>query len=169
MDHRYHETSIAVPAPIDRVFAYLDDHARLSSHMRKPSWQMGGGRMLVQLDGAQGKAVGSRIRLAGRVWGIPLAVDEVVTERRVPTSKVWETVGVPRLLVIGSYRMGFQVTTAPAGSLVRVFIEYQLPVPRVARCLGCLLGRFYAAWCTERMAVDARRHFQGDIEQEHRS
>ena len=42
----------------------------------------------------------------GRILGLKLSLDEVVTERDPPARKVWETVGVPRLLVIGPYRMG---------------------------------------------------------------
>jgi hypothetical protein len=38
------EQSAFVAAPADSVFAYADDPARLSSHMSKSSWMMGGGR-----------------------------------------------------------------------------------------------------------------------------
>jgi hypothetical protein len=43
MPHHF-ESSAFVPAPIDGVFSYLDDHVRLASHMSKSSWMMGGGR-----------------------------------------------------------------------------------------------------------------------------
>ena len=140
------------------LFELLDDHRRLSAHMEKSSWMMLGSRMELRLDAGGGRAVGSRIRLAGRVLGLPLAVEEAVIERTPPSRKVWETLGTPRLLVIGPYRMGFE--TAPAGerSRLRVFIEYELP-RGPARVLGWLLGPPYARWCVLRMLNDAARSF----------
>jgi len=52
---QHYETNAFVPSPADRVFAFIDDHTSLSSHMSKSSWQMGWGRMEVELDEAQGK------------------------------------------------------------------------------------------------------------------
>lgn len=156
---RHGERSVFVPAPVETVFAYVDDHMALSSHMRRSSWKMGGGKMKIEMDAEEGKRVGSRIRLAGRVFGIRLWVDEVVIEREPPYYKVWETIGQPRLLVIGRYRMGFRATPQSVGSLLRVFIDYDLPGTPIARLLGHLLGRYYANWCTRQLAFDAREHF----------
>ena len=148
-----------VSAPADRVFAYVDDHARLASHMSKPSWKMGGGRMSIEVDQAQGRRVGSRIRLAGRVFGIDLCVEEIVTQYAPPYRKTWETVDSPRLLVIGQYRMGFELTPHEAGSVLRVFVDYSLPEHGAAHWLGRLFARYYARWCTEQMLDDTTRHF----------
>src|SRR5262245_12627000 len=97
----HYECSAIVQATAEELFKHVDDYARLSSHMQESSWAMGGGRMNIDTDANRGCAVGSRMSIAGRVFGIRLAVDEVVTERLVPHRKVWETVGRPRLLVIG--------------------------------------------------------------------
>src|SRR5262249_9720047 len=64
---RHDESSGVVQAPVDRVFAYVDEHTRLSSHMSQSSWKMGGGRMVIELDAGRGQRVGSRIRLTGRI------------------------------------------------------------------------------------------------------
>ena len=159
LTHSY-ESSAVVRAPADRVFAYIDDHTRLSSHMTKSSWRMGGGRMRVELDEGLGKKVGSRIRLAGRVFGIELSVEETVTERVPPRRKVWETTGSPKLLVIGQYRMGFELLPNVEQTNLRVFIEYALPVRAPARWLGLLLAGSYARWCTRQMVDDAVKYFE---------
>jgi len=153
------ETSAPVPAPVDKVFAHVDDHTRLSSHMSRSSWMMGGGRMEIELDSGRGQTVGSRIRLAGKIFGMRLSVEEVVTERDPPHRKVWETTGSPRLLVIGRYRMGFEVTPRGNSALLRVYIDYALPESVPARWFGYLLGRYYARWCARQMVNDAVRHF----------
>ena len=157
---RHEESTGLVSAPAAHVFAHVDDHARLSSHMSQSSWKMGGGRMDVVLDAERGQRVGSVIRLDGTVFGVRLFVEEVVTEREPPYRKAWETVGEPRLLVIGAYRMGFELTPeAGDGSRLRVFIDYALPERGLAHWLGRLFGRSYARWCTRRMVADAVRQF----------
>lgn len=115
--------------------------------------------MELQLDEQQGRSVGSRMRLAGRVFGIALSVEEIVTERHSPFRKVWETTGAPRLLVIAHYRLGFEVTPKGSGSVLRVFIDYALPEKGVARWCGVFFGNYYAKWCTHQMLKDAVAHF----------
>jgi hypothetical protein len=88
---RHHESATFVPATPARLFAHVDDHARLSSHMNTSSWMMGGGHMDIELDAGRGQRVGSQIRVAGRVWGVDLSLEEIVIERRPPDRKVWET------------------------------------------------------------------------------
>ena len=157
-DARYplhHHSEVAVDADAHRLFALLDDHRRLAIHMEKPSLMMAGATMQIETDALQGKAVGSLIRITGRVLGVRLAVDEVVIERVPPLRKTWETRGEPQLLVIGAYRMGFTIAAEANRSRLVVLIDYRLPPRGYARRLGLLFGRTYAAWCTRRMANDA--------------
>ena len=159
MTFRHYESSAIVPARAERLFDFVDDHASLSAHMGKPSWKMGWSSMEIILDENRGRSIGSHICLTGRVLGIRLSVEEVVTERNPPRSKVWKTVGSPRLLVIGHYRMGFEISAQGDASLLRVFIDYALPDAAPARWLGLLFGRFYAKWCVGQMIDGALNHF----------
>jgi len=154
------ECAAPVNAAAAAVFDYADDPARFGSHMQDRSWRMGGGRMDFELDQSLGQAVGSVIRLSGRIFGLRLFLEASIVERSPPHRKVWETVSEPRLLVIGRYRMGFEVTAIGDAALLRVFINYALPVHGVGRVLGSLLGRYYAQWCVQRMLNDTLRHFQ---------
>jgi hypothetical protein len=159
---RHFAMAARVAAPADDVFALVDDHARLSAHMSRRSWAMGGGSMTVESDSARGQAVGSRLMLHGIVFGLRLFVEEAVVERTPPYRKVWETVGEPRLLVIGRYRMGFDIEQQGTSSLLTVFIDYDLPTRWTSRWLGALFGSGYARWCAARMANDAARHFAAE-------
>ena len=116
--------------------------------------------MAIEFDASEGRAVGAKIRLRGRVVGIPLFVEESITERKPPLRKVWETTGAPKLLVISQYRMGFEIAPKAQSSQLRVFIDYALPDGSYSRWLGRLFGHFYARWCTQRMADDAASHFK---------
>ena len=158
---RHNESTALVRASPEELFQRLDDHTQLSGHMSKSSWMMGGGSMTTETDEAGGRSVGSHIRLSGRILGMQLYVDEVVTQRNPPFEKTWETVAEPRLLVIGAYRMGFTVADDGSDSRLRVFIDYALPSRGVAHWLGRLLGGSYARWCTRRMVADAARHYAG--------
>lgn len=153
-----------VAATRTAVFAYLDDHARLVKHMDTPNWRMGWGRMSTTSDAAEGRAVGSRLCVSGRVFGVALAVEEVVEVREPPVRKVWATLGEPRLLVIGPYRMRFELKEiaqeVPVTDLV-VEIEYALPDRGGPRLLARLLAQPYATWCTTRMVDDARKALGG--------
>lgn len=154
-----YEARGTVAATPRNLFEHLDDPHHLSSHMEQRSMPMMGTTMTLDTDALGGRAIGSVIRMRGRVLGLPLALDETVTEREPPVLKAWETNGEPRLLVIGRYRMGFRIAPAAGGSALAVFIVYALPARGLPRLLGRLLARSYARWCCERMLADAVAHF----------
>lgn len=156
---RHYETTTVVTAPPEQVFRFADEQTQLSSHMSESSPMMGGGRMQVEMDEGGGHRVGSHIRLSGRAFGIPLAVEEVVIERSAPWRKVWATIGQPALIVIGHYRMGFEVAPHQSGASLRVFIDYALPEGSMSRLAGTLFSGYYAKWCAQQMAKDVAAHF----------
>lgn len=153
-------SALPIAASAEAVFGYLDDHRNLSAHMEQPSWAMMGSRIEVHMDARGTRCVGSKFGFTGRLLAIPLAVEEIVTQREPPRLKTWATVSEPTLWVIGRYRMGFSIVPGPASSPLPVFIDYDLPEGPGTRALGWLLGGFYARWCTRGMAADAARHFK---------
>ena len=120
---------------------------------------MMGSRMSTEVDADGGRTIGSKIRMEGRMIGIPLSLEEVITERQVPSRKFWETIGAPKLLIIAHYRMGFELTPNGNATQVRVFIDYSVPTTAPGSWLGRLLGGVYARWCTRQMADGAAKHF----------
>lgn len=126
----HREALVDIAADPAAIFAVLDDHSRLSAHMEKRSLMMAGATMKTELDSQRGQAVGSVIRMKGRVLGVSLHVEEVVTHYEPPVRKTWETRGQPRLLVIGRYRMGFELSRQP-------------PVPA---CVSGLTTALQPAW-----------------------
>ena len=154
------ESVTHLDATLAAAFEYLDDFRKLSAHMEEPSAMMMGSKMTIETDAAGGRAVGSHVRMAGKVCGITLALDEVVMERDPPRRKAWQTIDA-KLLVIGPYRLGFELSPQGEGTGLRVFIDYALPARAPARWLGHLFAASYARWCTGRMAAGAARHFNG--------
>lgn len=119
---------------------------------------MAGSSMHTEFDEQRFRAVGSRLRMRGRVLGMPLTLQEQVVVRDPPRRKVWATVGEPSLLAVGAYRMGFELEADGDGVAVR--IDYELPSRGAARWLGRVLGRAYARWCVRTIVRDARRALQ---------
>src|SRR3989344_2602324 len=154
---RHYENSITISASTEDLFAYIDDHIRLSSHMNKSSWMMGGGKMNTSIDEKVGKEIGSHIHMSGNVFGIKLYLDEGMTRREPPHLKEWETVGTPKLLIIGKYKMKVAITPQENGSLLQVSIDYELPTTYV--WLGKLLSGVYAKWCVQQMIKSPQNYF----------
>jgi hypothetical protein len=156
---RHDETTLDVGASPAALFDHLDDQERLARHMEKPSMMMMGGKMFYAFDAAKGRSVGSVIRMGGSFLWLKLFVEEAITERDPPRRKVWETRGLPKLLIIGGYRMGFAIKPMGAVSKLNVWIDYELPKSGIGRTLGFLFAPAYARWCVRRMAQDAKRTF----------
>ena len=154
----HHVTSATLNVPAAALFDYLDDFRKLSAHMEKPSPMMLGSRMTIEMDAGNGRAIGSTVRMSGRMLGMHLDLKEVVIERTPPVRKTWRTVDA-NLLVIGSYTLGFQLEGRGLTTHLLVFIDYSLPETPAGRWLGRLFAKRYARWCTERMVKDAIRHF----------
>ncbi len=153
---QYAESIHVAASPVD-VFGYIDDHMKFSSHMNSSSWMMGGGKMNTYVDGLKGKEIGSHIKMDGKVFGIYVSLDEVVTAHEPPRLKVWKTVGTPKLLIIGQYQMKVEIEPEVTGSLVKVSIDYELPSTLV--WLGKLLSGWYAKWCVQQMLEGTKSHF----------
>jgi hypothetical protein len=131
--------------------------------MEKPSLMMAGATMKIETDSQKGQALGSLTTVKGRVLCMALSVSEEVTDYAPPFRKTWETLDVPQLLVIGAYRMGFELIPVESTSQLRVWIDYDLPTGWWGRWLGKLLGGFYANWCVQHMSSDAALAFcEGD-------
>ena len=156
--HHYEDAADLKAAPSE-LFAFVDDHQRFSSHMNESSWMMGGSKMSTRVDEGKGQAVGSHIIMSGRIFGFLLELDEVVTVHRPPVEKVWQTVGRPKLLVIGQYQMGVRIRPRPDATRLTVFIDYALPDGVVTYWLGRLFGGMYARWCVKQMLAGSIAYF----------
>jgi hypothetical protein len=154
------ETTVRIDFAAETVFAHLDDHRHLGAHMSSSSWMMLGSKMDYEFDTHEARSVGSKFGFHGKILGIAMSANQVVAIRMPPRLKVWETIGVPNLWVIGRYRMGFEIVPEGRSCRLRVFIDYDLPDKAPAWLLGIIFANAYARWCTGRMAKDTASYFQ---------
>ncbi|MEO6280173.1 hypothetical protein [Roseateles sp.] len=54
---------------------------------------------------------------------------------------------------------GLELTRNGASSLVRVFVDYSLPLNALGSWLGFWLSAVHARWCTRQMVMGAARQF----------
>lgn len=158
------QADVEVTTSAERLFDYMDEQANPGRHMQRSSIMMLWGSMAYDFDEARGRSIGSVIKMTGKVAGLKLYVDEVVIQRQRPFLKAWETVGEPRLLVIGNYRMRFQIEDSGRLCRLHVFIDYNYPSSVVGRIAGTLLGAIYARWCVNRMAAAAKAAFSAKLD-----
>ena len=161
---RHEEARCEVAASPTTVFEHIDRPERLSAHMSRKSWQLGGMAMSIETDAKGGRVVGSHFWLRGGMFGIRLNVECVVVNRRAPKFKEWQTLGTPRLLVIGPYRMAVRIVPRDGHSTVTIAIDYAMPAQGWQRLLAGAFGRMYARWCVRQMARDLVIRFDGYID-----
>ncbi|HLE49454.1 MAG TPA: SRPBCC family protein [Patescibacteria group bacterium] len=157
---KHYEESVLVSATPDEIFNFADNHKNFSAHMNKSSWMMGGGSMETEMDEGKGQKLGSHIKLHGKVFGFNLFLDEAITKYSPPNHKEWKTVGNINLLVVDHYKLGFEIKPEKENSLLKVYIDYNLPKPFFTKLLGLLLGSIYAKWCVKQMIKGVDEHFK---------
>ena len=115
--------------------------------------------METRVDEGNGQKLGSHIKMSGKVFGINLFLDEVITKHEPPFKKEWETVGDINLVVIDHYKLGFKITPKGGNLELKVFIDYELPKSLRTYWLGILFGEMYAKWCVNQMLKGVSGHF----------
>lgn len=154
------ENNIQIEATPEEVFAFADNQLNFSSHMNTSSWMLGGGSMETDIDSLNGQAVGSHIKMYGKAFGFKLFLDEVITLHEPPYRKEWQTVGELKILVIGHYKLGFEITPDEKGVNFRVYIDYEKPSRFIEQMLYIVLSGVYANWCVNQMIDGVKKHFQ---------
>lgn len=76
--------------------------------MQKRSLMMLGATMRYDVDAGNGQVVGSIVKMRGKVLGMELLVEEIITEWHPPWRKSWQTLDRPKFLVIDSYGLRHQ-------------------------------------------------------------
>lgn len=155
------ETTALAHAPAARVFAYLDDPKALAAHMGESSKMMMGSRMSIDLDAGDGRMIGSKIRMQGSMMGIPLSLEEVITERQAPGRKVWETIGTHGARLFEDKLHYRRARSRPSD--VAVFMRMRMLACHFLSCVSRVAGtlkkfkllRYQDLVCQRRLAANA--------------
>ena len=120
---------------------------------------MGGKMEMERLPGPE-KGVGAGFRWTGRVLGFSLDFTETVTLWKENEKKVWETIGSPKLIILGWYRMRLVTEARGNGTRASLQIEYAPPEGFFYKLLSKALAGWYADWCLSRMLGDTKKSLE---------
>lgn len=148
---------IQIRAPVEKVFAFMDDLAKTGMHMSERSMMMMGSKLKLEHTSGPEKGEGAVFRWSGKVAGLPVDFTEAVFRWKENEEKIWETVGSPQMIILGWYRMRLSTKPGGEGTSVSLEIEYAPPKGFFYRLLYLGLAGWYANWCLSKMLGDTKK------------
>lgn len=128
-------------------------------HLSQSFMMMGSKLTLEQLRGP-GKGAGATFHWSGKVMEMPIDITETVTKWIANKEKVWETIGFPRMIILGWYRMSLKLTAVSEGTLTSLQIEYTRPDGWFYKVLSFFFAGWYSRWCLNKMLSGAKKEFE---------
>lgn len=151
---------ITVRASPEKVFTFMDDLSKTGIHMSQSSMMMMGSKLtLEQLEGPS-KGVGATFHWSGKVMGMPIDITETVTKWIENKEKVWETIGSPKIIILGWYRMSLKTENVGESTLASLQIEYTKPNGWFYKILSFFFAGWYSRWCLNNMLTDTRMQLE---------
>jgi carbon monoxide dehydrogenase subunit G len=111
------KNSVAIHAPVDRVFGYVDDPTTLAE------WLPG----MFQVHSVNGAAEGQQHEWTYKMAGVPLRGQAVVVEHVPNVRAVHQSIGMIHVT------FAYSVDSVDEGTLLTLEIEYTIPVPVLGR------------------------------------
>jgi hypothetical protein len=149
--------SIEIKAQPSEVFKHVDNINNTGTHMSKSNMPMMGGSLKTEILSKNEIGPGATYRMYGKVMGMDIDFTETVTKWIENQERVWETIGDPKLLIMGGYAMNFNVRPSNWGTRLTFGIKYSYPKSAFWKFIAFLLGDWYAKWCLKNMAKDVKR------------
>lgn len=163
---RTFQKTIAINAPPETIFAFMDDIHNSGMHMTGRSMAMFGSRLNLEVLSTASTGPDVSYRWKGRIVGLPVDFTVVVKKWIKDVEKVWETIGHPKVIVIGWFRMFLNLTPVDGKTSVTLGITYDRPKGLLGKLLCLLLGPWYAKWCLKKMLRDANKQITSHDTQE---
>ena len=149
-----------IHSPPQKVFAFMDDLSKTGMHMTENSMMMMGSKLMLEQLPGPCRGVGATFHWHGKVMGMPVDITETVTKWIEGQEKVWETIGQPKIIILGWYRMILKTKPSKEGTLASLQIDYTQPDGWFYKLLYFLLSRWYCNWCLNNMLNDTKRNLE---------
>ena len=95
---------IIIHSPPEKIFAYMDQVGNTGMHMMKNSGMMMGSKLNLQQVSENALGINSKYRRTGSILGYPMDFIVVTTKWIEGKEKVWETVGIARMMILRWYQ-----------------------------------------------------------------
>ncbi len=150
------QKTILIRASPEKVFEFMDDVRNMGMHMSRDSRAMMGSHLDLEMLSENTSGPGASYRWKGKVMGMTIDFTMVVTKWIKDIERVWETIGEPKVIVIGKYSMFLKLAPADGSTMTTLGISYEKPKDFFGKVLEFFLGKWYCNWCLNNMLHDAQ-------------
>lgn len=157
MNQKILSESVEIKSSPDVVFSHIDYVRNIGMHMSKRSMPMMGGSLKTEILSKNDRGLGATYRMYGKVMGMKIDFTEKVTKWIENQEKVWETIGEPKLIIMGGYIMNLNVRPSNFGTRLTFGIKYSYPKSVFWKGISIVVGDWYAKWCLRNMCRDAKK------------
>jgi len=141
----------------EKIFHYLDDLGVTGMHMTKSSLMMMGSKLHVQYLTANHTGLGTTYRWTGTMMGMKMDFTVEVTKWIAGIEKIWETIGVAKMIIYSWYRMHLLLTKKENITVVELSISYEQPLGWFLKIISFFFAGWYCNWCLKNMLDDAKK------------
>lgn len=149
--------SVVIHATPEQVFTQMDDLSKTGMHMRESSMMMMGSKLNLEQLSPNASGVGAKYRWYGKMMGMTIDFNEMVTKWEPPILKEWETIGDAQIIIMRWYRMWFEIAPFEDGTNAKLSISYLPPKSWYYRVLSFLFAPWYCNWCLNNMLNDTKK------------
>lgn len=144
----------------EKAFAYMDNIGNTGMHMTKSSMPMMGSKLELKQLSENATGLNSKFRWFGKMMGFTMDFTVVVTKWIKDKEKVWETIGEPKMIILGWYKMHLVLSPEGKNTKAELSLAYTKPTGLFFKFIAFFLAPFYANWCLNNMLQDSKKFLE---------
>lgn len=138
----------------------MDNLSNTGMHMMKSSVMMMGSKLVLEQLSSNSTGIAAKYHWYGKMLGMTMDFNEIVTKWQPPSLKEWETVGEAKIIIMSWYRMRFDITPSEKGAIAILSISYLPPKEWYYKVLSFLFANWYCNWCLKNMLNDSKTNLE---------
>jgi len=148
--------NILIHSTPEKVFANMDNIGNTGMHMTKSSMPIMGSKLELKQLSENATGLNSQFYWYGKMIGFTMDFTVLVTKWIKDKEKVWETIGVARLIIYRWYQMHLLISPQKQRTKAELSIAYIKPKNIFLKFIAVFLVMFYASWCLTNMLRDSK-------------
>lgn len=149
-------------APPEKVFQYLDNLGVTGMHMTQSSAMMMGNKLHLEYLTQNHSGLGTKYRWTGKIVGLEMNFTVEVTKWNNGIEKIWETVGVAKMIIYSWFCMRLFVFIEDNTTVAELSISYRRPKEWFRKLISFLLADLYCVWCLRKMLSDTKNAIESE-------
>jgi len=138
----------------------MDDIGNTGMHMQESSAMMMGRQLKLESLSENRTGLNSKFRWFGEMLGFTMDFTVKVTKWIKDKEKIWETVGVSKMIILSWYQMHLVLSPYGQNTKVELSITYTKPLNFFFGIIALFLAPWYADWCLKNMLNDSKKNIE---------